>query len=100
MQRLEVTTGALTGSVTIAANATTALIDLSVLDDFLIEDNETVIVTVDSIISADSDIVIGAVDSATVTIVDNDSAQVTIAATDPRKRTSRLWSVHRHTLGC
>ena len=36
---------ALSGTVTIPANTTTATIDVSVLDDSLLEDNETVTVT-------------------------------------------------------
>ncbi|MCF6801119.1 hypothetical protein L3V81_02910, partial [Thiotrichales bacterium 19S3-11] len=72
---------ALTGSVTILAGATTATIDVSVLDDFQLEDNETVVVTLDSITSGDADISIGALNSDTVTIADDDTAEVTIAAT-------------------
>ena len=37
----------LTGTVTILANATTAVIDVTVLDENLLEDNETVTVTLD-----------------------------------------------------
>ncbi|MCF6803127.1 hypothetical protein L3V81_13195, partial [Thiotrichales bacterium 19S3-11] len=71
----------LTGTVTILAGATTATIDVSVLDDFQLEDNETVVVTLDSITSGDAAISIGALNSDTVTIADNDTAEVTIAAT-------------------
>ncbi|MCF6801750.1 DUF4347 domain-containing protein, partial [Thiotrichales bacterium 19S3-11] len=71
----------LTGTVTIVAGATTATIDVSVLDDFQLEDNETVVVTLDSITSGDAAISIGALNSDTVTIADDDTAEVTIAAT-------------------
>ena len=72
----------LTGSVTILANATTAVIDVSVIDENLLEDNETVTVTLTGITSGDADISLGGTVSDTVTIADNDSALVTIAATD------------------
>ena len=72
----------LTGSVTILANATTATIDVSVLDENLLEDNETVTVTLTGITSGDGNISLGATISDTVTITDNDSAVVTINATD------------------
>ena len=72
----------LSGTVTILAGQSTATIDVDVLDDSLLEDNETVTVTLDSIASGDSDISIGTTDTATVTIADNDSAQVSITAVD------------------
>ena len=72
----------LSGTVTILANQTTATIDVAVLDDLLLEDNETVTVTLDSITSGDTDITVGAANSDTVTIFDNDTAEVTIAAND------------------
>ena len=75
---------ALSGSVTIAAGNTTATIDLSTLDDAIVEASETVIVTLDSVTAGDPQITIdGAADTATVTIADDDSAQVSIAANDP-----------------
>ena len=52
------------------------------LDDAVLESSELVTVTLDSITTGDADISIGAASSATVTIVDNDTAEVTIAATD------------------
>ena len=73
---------ALTGSVTILANATTATIDVSVIDENLLEDNETVTVTLTGITSGDADISLGATVSDTVTIADNDAAVVTIQAND------------------
>ena len=72
----------LTGTVTILANATTAVIDVSVLDENLLEDNETVTVTLTGITSGDADISLGGTVSDTVTITDDDTALVTIAATD------------------
>ena len=72
----------LPGTVTITANATTATIDLSVLDDLILEDNETVTVTLNSISSGDADITIGTANADTVSISDNDAAQVAIAASD------------------
>ena len=72
----------LTGTVTILANATTATIDVSVLDDNLLEDNETITVTLTGITSGDADISLGATVSDTVTIADNDAAVVTINAND------------------
>ena len=45
---------ALSGTVTIAAGLTTATIDVSLLDDSLLEDHETVTVTLSSITSGDA----------------------------------------------
>ena len=73
---------ALTGSVTIAANTSGTNLDVSVLDDFLLEDDETMIVTLTSITSGDADLSISVTDTAQVTITDDDTAQATIAATD------------------
>jgi hypothetical protein len=69
----------LTGTVTFAAGSSTAVINLNVLDDTLIENNETVILT----LAANSNYAIGANNTATVTIADNDLLPtITIAATD------------------
>ena len=74
---------AFSGSVTITAGLTTATIDVSVLDDNLLEDNETVTVTLQSVTSGDADISIGRRgNSDTITISDEDTAEVTIAAND------------------
>merc|ERR1711964_799037 len=75
---------ALSGTVTIAAGQTTATIDVSgIIDDALVEADETVTVTLDSISSGDSDITIdGAANTGTVIITDNDAATVSIAAND------------------
>ena len=72
----------LTGTVTILANTTTATIDVSVLDENLLEDNETVTVTLEGIVSGDANVNLGATVSDTVTIADNDAAVVTILAND------------------
>ncbi|WP_233215462.1 beta strand repeat-containing protein [Rhodopirellula bahusiensis] len=71
----------LSGTVTISAGDTTATIDVAVLDDMILEDNETVTVTLDAITAGDTDISVGAANSDTVTISDDDTAEVTIAAT-------------------
>ena len=73
---------ALSGTVTILAGQTSATIDVAVIDDSILEDNESVTLTLDSITAGDADISIGATDSATVTISDDDTAEVTIAAND------------------
>ena len=73
---------ALSGTVTILANQTSATIDVSVIDESLLEDNETVTVMLDAITSGDSNISIGAANSDTVTIADDDTAEVSIVAND------------------
>ena len=73
---------ALSGTVTILAGQTSATIDVAVIDDSILEDNESVTLTLDSITTGDADILIGAADSATITISDNDIAILTIAAND------------------
>ena len=76
---------ALTGSVTILAGNLAAVIDVAgIVDDSLVEAEETVIVTLTGV-SGDPQIGLDpdAADlTATVTIADNDSATVSIAATD------------------
>ena len=74
---------ALSGTVTVLAGQTTATIDLSIVDDAVLESDETVVVTLDAILSGDADISIGAADSASATIADDDSAEVTVSASDP-----------------
>ena len=78
---------ALSGTVTIlagAAGAAGVTIDVSVLDDALLESDETVTVTLNSITGGDADVSIDAANASdTVTISDNESAQVSIAANDP-----------------
>ena len=73
----------LSGTVTILGRCRPPrTIDVSVLDDNLLEDNETVTVTLDGITSGDADITSGTPISDTVTISDDDTAEVTIAAND------------------
>lgn len=72
----------LTGTVTIPAGLTTADIDVSVLNDALVEGTETVIVTLTGFVSGDADITLDASAAnrtATVNITDNDTATVSIA---------------------
>ena len=73
---------ALSGNITILAHQTSATIDVTVLDDSLLESTETITVTLDAISSGDNDISIGSANTATVSIADNDSAVVTIVAND------------------
>ena len=71
--------GTLTGSVTIPANATTAPITITPIDDTVPECSETVILT----LTANAAYTVGSPSSATVTITDNDLPQVSIVATTP-----------------
>ncbi|MBU0664932.1 MAG: hypothetical protein KJ990_10360 [Proteobacteria bacterium] len=75
---------ALTGTVTITAGSTTAPINVTVINDAIVEASETVIVTINAITSGDADISLAAApnNTATVTITDNDTATVSIAAND------------------
>ena len=70
---------ALSGTVTIPAGATTATITIPVIDDFIVEGDETVIVTLTSITSGLA--TLGVTLIATNTIDDNEPAIVTIANT-------------------
>ncbi|WP_282127053.1 Calx-beta domain-containing protein, partial [Marinifilum flexuosum] len=72
----------LTGSITIPANTSNGTIDVSVIDNNILESDETVIVTLTSITSGDPQAIIGASSSATVTISDDDSSEVSITAND------------------
>ena len=71
-------------SIVIPANTLSVTLAVDdIVDDSIVEANETVIVTLASV-SGDPDIgVDGGANAATVTITDNDSALVSIAATDP-----------------
>ncbi len=74
---------ALSGSVTILAGSTSALIDVATIDNAILEDNETVIVTLTG--TDDSDVTVSTApgaNTATVTIADNDTATVSITAND------------------
>lgn len=70
---------ALSGTVTIAAGATTATINITVINDIVVEGNETVILTLSSVTSGLA--TLGSPVSATNTIADNDAPVVTIANT-------------------
>ena len=63
---------ALSGSVTIPANQTSATIDVRVIDDELIEDVEDVTLTLDSVTAGDANVLLSAADMATIAIADND----------------------------
>ena len=71
---------ALSGTITILAGATTGVIDVNAIDDTVIEDIESVSVTLDSVTAGDADITIGAANSAIVQITDNDSGVVNLLA--------------------
>src|SRR6185503_10337072 len=73
----------LSGTVTILAGQTSAVIDVTgIVNDTIVEANETVVVKLTGITSGDPQITVnGASDTATVTIFDNDSATVSIAKT-------------------
>ncbi|MCB1079921.1 MAG: hypothetical protein KDM64_19030, partial [Verrucomicrobiae bacterium] len=62
------------GQVTILAGQTSATIDISVIDDPFLESTETVIVTLDSIVSGFVGVSVGTADSATISLSDNDTA--------------------------
>ena len=68
----------LTGTVTIPAGDTTATIDVTVADDTIVEGDETVVITLDT--TTDGTIDAGN-DEATVTIADNDNAQLEVLPT-------------------
>jgi len=73
----------LSGTVTIAAGSLTADIEVVVLDDSLVEDNETAVVTLAGITSGDPQIAIGETSrTATLIIADDDKATVSIAKVD------------------
>ena len=72
----------LSGSVTILAGQTTAVIDVTVLDNTLVEDDETVVVTLTGFSSRDPNVTLGTNLTDTVTIFDDDQAEVTISAND------------------
>jgi hypothetical protein len=74
---------ALSGVVTIPAGATSAFIDVTVVDSAELEDDETVVVTLTKITSGDPDVTLTGTLAGTVTIYDDDQALVTIKANDP-----------------
>ena len=68
----------LTNSVTFAAGASTALINITPIDDGEFEGNETAIVT----LATNTNYNLGTAKTATVNIADNDKPTITISATD------------------
>src|SRR5439155_5905285 len=63
----------LSGSLTIRANQLSATIAVPVLDDNLVEPTETVSVTLSAISSGAPQIALGAANSATLSVADNDT---------------------------
>ena len=81
----------LSGTVTIPANTLTATIDVTgIVDDTIVEGTETVIVTLDSTDNVLIGIAAGPNNAATVNILDNDTATVSIAATTDANETSSV----------
>ncbi|MEA5579512.1 Calx-beta domain-containing protein, partial [Anabaena sp. UHCC 0451] len=68
----------LTGTATFGAGLSTATIDLSVINDALLEAKETVIVT----LASNTNYLLGTAKTATVNIADNDKPTITIRASD------------------
>ncbi|MGB3467593.1 MAG: Calx-beta domain-containing protein, partial [Cyclobacteriaceae bacterium] len=66
-------------SFTFPANTNSVTITVPVIGDNLVEDDETIIITLTG--TNNADITIGTTDAATVTITDNDVAELSIAAT-------------------
>ncbi len=91
----------LTGTVTILAGQTTADIDVPVLDDALVEGNESVVVTLTGLGAHDPRVsldLIAANLTATVNITDDDTATVSIAKiTDGAETNSPINGVFRVT---
>ena len=73
MPRSAVTSRRSVAGVTIQAGQTEAFIDVSVLNDAVLEANETVTLTLVAITAGDPDVTIGASNIATVTITDDDT---------------------------
>ncbi len=73
---------ALTGSVEIPNGSSSAIIDVNVIDDKLLEGDESVVVTLTGT-DKPTVTVNGLADTATVTIADNETSLVSIEATDP-----------------
>jgi hypothetical protein len=72
---------ALSGSVVVANNASSATIPVNVTNDSLVEGAETVVVTLTG--SSDAGFVVdGASDTDTITISDDDGGQISVNATD------------------
>lgn len=62
----------LTGSVTFTAGSSTAIINLNVLDDALVEGNETVTLT----LANNANYILGTTQTGTITIADNDTSAI------------------------
>ena len=85
---------ALSGTVTIAAGSTSATINIATINDALVEATEDVIVTLTAIAASDPQVTIDvANDVATLDIVDNNSATVTIANTTDGNETGPVAGV-------
>ena len=85
---------ALSGTVTIAAGSTTATINVATINDALVEATEDVIVTLTGFTARDPNVTIdGANDVATLDIVDNDAATVSIANTNDGNETGPVAGV-------
>ena len=68
----------LSGSVVISATETSATIDVSILDDELVEGIEDITITLNEAIANDVNPLLGAADMATIAIADNDQPLETI----------------------
>src|SRR5437867_687248 len=71
----------LSGSLTIPKNQLSVTIPVPVLDDALVEGSETVSVTLSAISSGAPQIALGAPNSATLSLADNDTSTVSITTT-------------------
>ena len=81
----------LSGTVTVLAGATTATIDVTgIIDDALVEGTETIIVTLTGTDNVDVTLAAGPADTATVNILDNNTAEVSIAATTNANETGSV----------
>ncbi len=69
-------------TVSIPAGSTSAIVDVAVIDDVLVEANETVLITLSSIALSDPQITLGSILSGTITIIDNDYATISLSADD------------------
>ena len=69
----------LSGTVTIAAGDTSAVISVPVADDSLVEGTETLSVSLTGIASGDPEVTIGGTSSAAINMFDNDAASWTIS---------------------
>jgi len=68
-----------TGSVVIPANMSTGTIDVTVIDDVLVEATETVIITLNS--TDNTSVTVGTPASASINILDDDTALVSVTGT-------------------